>query len=110
MTFADSKADDSAKQKNGNVEFVDPEIKKVDRIWDVTGDNMLFGKLSNGDDDSIVATLMEVDFLTIKENMLTVSMKDVDEAYKRNLAQLKNYNKNDFLKGVITDAAVLADA
>jgi hypothetical protein len=78
----------------------------------VTGDNMLFGKVSNGDDDSIIAKLMkmEVNFLTIKQNMFTVSMKDVDEPYKRNLAQLKNYNKNDFLKGVITDAAVLADA
>lgn len=109
MSFADTKGA-AAPDKKKEVEFVDPDIKKIDRIWDVTGDNMLFGKLSHGADDSILATLMEVDFLTVKENMLTVSMKDVDEPYKRNLAQLKNYNKNDFLKGVITDAALLADA
>lgn len=38
---------------------------------------------------------MEIDFLTIKSEHLTISMKDVDEPYKRNLAQLKNYNKAD---------------
>jgi hypothetical protein len=53
---------------------------------------------------------MEIDFLTIKGSQLTISMKDVDEPYKRNIAQLKNYNKSDYLKGVITDAAELADA
>jgi len=53
---------------------------------------------------------MEIDFLTIKGSQFTISMKDVDEPYSRNLAQLKNYNKADYLKGVITDAADLAEA
>lgn len=53
---------------------------------------------------------MEMDFISIKESELSISMKDVDEPYKRNLAQLKIYNKEDYLKGVIVDAAMLADA
>jgi len=51
-----------------------------------------------------------MDFITIKGNELTVSMANVDETFKRNLAHLKNYNKVDYLQGVIHDAAVLADA
>jgi len=36
-----------------NTVFIDPGVKKVDRIWDVTGDNMLFGRLSRGKEDAI---------------------------------------------------------
>lgn len=71
---------------------------------------MLFARLSRGADDSIYATLMEMDFITVKGSDLSISMKDVDEPYKRNLSHLKVYNKADYLKGIIFDAAVLAEA
>jgi len=50
MTEPKSKVTDKAK---ANTVFIDPGVKLVDRIWDVTGDNMLFGRLSRGKEDAI---------------------------------------------------------
>lgn len=51
---------------------------------------MVFARLARGAEDAIYATLMEMDFITVKGNELSISMKDVDEPYKRNLAHLKS--------------------
>ena len=64
--------------KANNTEFVDPAVKNVDRIWDVSGDNMLFGRLSRGKakkktPSRPLSCLMEIDFLTIKSEEMSIS-------------------------------------
>lgn len=71
---------------------------------------MLFGRLLRGTNDAINSTLKEINFLSIKDNQLTISEKEAGEHFKRNLAQLKAYSEADYLKGVIRDASELADA
>jgi len=52
MKMAEPKSKAAAAKAN-NTEFVDPGVKNLDRIWDVSGDNMLFGRLARGKEDSI---------------------------------------------------------
>jgi hypothetical protein len=53
MKLSESKSKGADSKAAANTVFVDPVVKNIDRIWDVSGDGMLFGRLSKGKEDAI---------------------------------------------------------